>query len=317
MRGCARDVPGGQGGHRAVGRPGRGGLGRRGAALRVHGHRRPGQRRLAPVRAGQDARTAGCSPRRRSSPARATTSASAGSSARPRSCAGAARRRAWPGRARRYRRCAVKRQINALLEQARLPCSRTSRRRRRRRAPRSRVPYRVADPRLLKEPAFVLSTVRSGSTLLRMLLDSHSQIHSPHEMHLRVDRGGGRRQVRRQGAGRGQARPRRARQRAVGLVPAPRARHHRQAAARQQDAQRRLHRRPHPGLLARRALHLPAAPPARRSPARAHKLRPQDTAEQNYGRVLKYAEAVEAARQTLPRPHGPLRGPHRRPRGRD
>src|SRR5919107_1699539 len=39
--------------------------------------------------------------------------------------------------------------------------------------------------RLLEKPTFILCTVRSGSTLLRVLLDSHSQIHSPHEMHLR------------------------------------------------------------------------------------------------------------------------------------
>ncbi|HEU4657588.1 MAG TPA: sulfotransferase [Capillimicrobium sp.] len=39
--------------------------------------------------------------------------------------------------------------------------------------------------RLLVRPAFVLSSVRSGSTLLRVVLDSHSQIHSPPEMHLR------------------------------------------------------------------------------------------------------------------------------------
>ena len=39
--------------------------------------------------------------------------------------------------------------------------------------------------RLLEAPVFVLSSVRSGSTLLRVVLDSHSQIHSPHEMHLR------------------------------------------------------------------------------------------------------------------------------------
>ena len=39
--------------------------------------------------------------------------------------------------------------------------------------------------RLLREPAFVLSGVRSGSTLLRVLLDSHSQIHAPPELHLR------------------------------------------------------------------------------------------------------------------------------------
>jgi hypothetical protein len=39
--------------------------------------------------------------------------------------------------------------------------------------------------RLLEAPAFILCTVRSGSTLLRVLLDSHPQIHSPHELHLR------------------------------------------------------------------------------------------------------------------------------------
>jgi Sulfotransferase family len=39
--------------------------------------------------------------------------------------------------------------------------------------------------RLLDKPAFVLCTVRSGSTLLRLLLDSHSQLHSPHEVHLK------------------------------------------------------------------------------------------------------------------------------------
>jgi hypothetical protein len=39
--------------------------------------------------------------------------------------------------------------------------------------------------RLLKAPAFVLCSVRSGSTLLRVLLDSHSRIHAPQELHLR------------------------------------------------------------------------------------------------------------------------------------
>jgi hypothetical protein len=57
--------------------------------------------------------------------------------------------------------------------------------------PREAAPARVArrprgsGERLLQAPGFVLSTVRSGSTLLRVLLDSHSQIHSPHETHLR------------------------------------------------------------------------------------------------------------------------------------
>src|SRR5688500_7650440 len=39
--------------------------------------------------------------------------------------------------------------------------------------------------RLLEQPGFVMCTLRSGSTLLRVLLDSHSQIHCPHEIHLR------------------------------------------------------------------------------------------------------------------------------------
>jgi hypothetical protein len=37
----------------------------------------------------------------------------------------------------------------------------------------------------VQRPAFILSSVRSGSTLLRVLLNSHSRIHSPHELHLR------------------------------------------------------------------------------------------------------------------------------------
>lgn len=39
--------------------------------------------------------------------------------------------------------------------------------------------------RLVKEPVFVMCTLRSGSTLLRVLLNSHSKIHAPHELHLR------------------------------------------------------------------------------------------------------------------------------------
>ena len=45
-------------------------------------------------------------------------------------------------------------------------------------------PPRPGD-RLLERPAFILCSVRSGSTLLRVLLSSHSQIHCPHEIHLR------------------------------------------------------------------------------------------------------------------------------------
>jgi LPS sulfotransferase NodH len=39
--------------------------------------------------------------------------------------------------------------------------------------------------RLVEQPGFVMCTLRSGSTLLRVLLDSHSEIHCPHEIHLR------------------------------------------------------------------------------------------------------------------------------------
>lgn len=41
-------------------------------------------------------------------------------------------------------------------------------------------------PRLVESPVFVLAPVRSGSTLLRMLLNSHSRIRAPHELHLRA-----------------------------------------------------------------------------------------------------------------------------------
>lgn len=42
--------------------------------------------------------------------------------------------------------------------------------------------------RLVNSPVFLLSSVRSGSTLIRVILDTHSQIHAPHELHLRVMR---------------------------------------------------------------------------------------------------------------------------------
>lgn len=43
---------------------------------------------------------------------------------------------------------------------------------------------REAGDRLVSAPTFILSSVRSGSTLVRVLLDSHSRIYSPHELHL-------------------------------------------------------------------------------------------------------------------------------------
>ncbi|GGK63503.1 sulfotransferase family protein [Planomonospora parontospora subsp. parontospora] len=45
-----------------------------------------------------------------------------------------------------------------------------------------------ADPeadRLLRAPVFILSPVRSGSTLLRAMLGAHSALHAPHELHVR------------------------------------------------------------------------------------------------------------------------------------
>jgi hypothetical protein len=45
-----------------------------------------------------------------------------------------------------------------------------------------------ADPqadRLLVAPIFIISPVRSGSTLLRSILNAHSELHAPHEMHVR------------------------------------------------------------------------------------------------------------------------------------
>ncbi|PZG51000.1 sulfotransferase family protein [Spongiactinospora gelatinilytica] len=44
-----------------------------------------------------------------------------------------------------------------------------------------------ADPEhdRLVAPVFVLSPVRSGSTLLRVILNAHTRIHAPHELHVR------------------------------------------------------------------------------------------------------------------------------------
>lgn len=48
-----------------------------------------------------------------------------------------------------------------------------------------RPPADPAVDRLLKQPVFIMSPVRSGSTLLRLILNAHSQLHSPHELHFR------------------------------------------------------------------------------------------------------------------------------------
>jgi sulfotransferase family protein len=55
----------------------------------------------------------------------------------------------------------------------------------RRGVPRGRSTIATAGDRLVTAPAFILCTLRSGSTLLRVLLDSHSQLHAPQELHFR------------------------------------------------------------------------------------------------------------------------------------
>jgi hypothetical protein len=61
----------------------------------------------------------------------------------------------------------------------------------RRRGPQLPVPRPAAPPpaagdRLVASPVFILCSMRSGSTLLRVLLNSHPDIHAPHELHLRA-----------------------------------------------------------------------------------------------------------------------------------
>lgn len=70
----------------------------------------------------------------------------------------------------------MKRAVNALL--SRSTGYQLTRVRPTDRGPRNR------ENRLVKQPTFILSSVRSGSTLLRVVLNSHSQICAPHELHL-------------------------------------------------------------------------------------------------------------------------------------
>ncbi|GAA2719865.1 sulfotransferase [Actinocorallia aurantiaca] len=72
---------------------------------------------------------------------------------------------------------AIRRRGAHLLEAVRPPGTALKRR-----AP---LPDRSAT-RLVASPVFVLSSVRSGSTLLRVLLNSHSRVRAPHELHLRT-----------------------------------------------------------------------------------------------------------------------------------
>ncbi|GHI99878.1 sulfotransferase family protein [Streptomyces olivaceus] len=52
------------------------------------------------------------------------------------------------------------------------------------------APYRcpasaeLPTERLLREPVFIISSIRSGSTLLRMMMGAHPRLHAPHELHI-------------------------------------------------------------------------------------------------------------------------------------
>ncbi|MGA8211732.1 MAG: sulfotransferase [Nocardioidaceae bacterium] len=48
-----------------------------------------------------------------------------------------------------------------------------------------RGPVHPEADRLLDRPVFLFSPVRSGSTLLRLMLNAHPQLHAPHELHVR------------------------------------------------------------------------------------------------------------------------------------
>ncbi|MFH8439830.1 sulfotransferase family protein [Streptomyces sp. NPDC018026] len=52
------------------------------------------------------------------------------------------------------------------------------------------APYRcpsageLPTDRLLRRPVFIISSIRSGSTLLRMMAGAHPRLHAPHELHV-------------------------------------------------------------------------------------------------------------------------------------
>ena len=75
--------------------------------------------------------------------------------------------------------------MNRLLAPTGFELRRVRRRRARQRRAAARLGGDRAHDRLLEAPTFLLASIRSGSTLLRVLLNSHSQLHAPHELHLR------------------------------------------------------------------------------------------------------------------------------------
>ena len=159
--------------------------------------------------------------------------------------------------------------------------------------------WRRAGDRLVEAPVFVICTLRSGSTLLRVLLDSHSQIRSPHELHLRYvsvhfDQKWSERSMKELGLD-----DQRRRVPAVGPAAAPRAR-------RQRQARSSSTRRPTTSssstacASAGRTRASSSCSATRRAIARSRQAvrGAQDDAEQNAELILRYCEALEAARQT-------------------
>ena len=106
---------------------------------------------------------------------------------------------------------------------------------------------------------------------------------------------------------------------AVGPAAAPRAGRQRQVDHRRQDAQQRLHRRPPARVLARRALHLPAAPPGGDRALAAAPCAGEHADERREERRPDppLLRGARAGAPDLPRAHGPLRGPDRRAGARD
>jgi hypothetical protein len=165
--------------------------------------------------------------------------------------------------------------------------------------PRRRSKILRPGDRLLEAPAFILCTVRSGSTLLRTILDSHSRVHSPHELHLRdlavtskseySDRS-----LEEIGLD----------ARLLEYLLWDRLLHR---ELEQSGKQQLVNKTPSDVFIADRIIE--CWPDARfifllRHPlavARSrHELRPQDTEERNLKMVLRYGNAVEAARQAYP-----------------
>jgi glycosyltransferase involved in cell wall biosynthesis len=153
--------------------------------------------------------------------------------------------------------------------------------------------------RLVKAPVFVMCSVRSGSTLLRVLLDSHSQITAPPELHLRhvaatVKKGYPEQSLKEVGLG-----PKRLTYLLWDRIL---------DRELQRNGKRVLvNKTPNDVFIVSRILE--CWPDARfifllRHPgaiARSrHNARPQDSAERNAEMVLRYTEAVEQTRRTYP-----------------